>query len=208
MTEEPKLDGKEEPKAKPAEPSNADFRSTALFNTMTEKNKALQAQLQEIKDKEAAEKAEAKRKTLESKGEYDTLIEQLKAEKEANALQHARDLAQVELKAALTAAGMHDPFALNGATSQYTGDKTGVAEYVTQLQESHPTSFTGAKEGGGLAAAIVGDPAGRASSEIDWDAVKAESLGTDKSKAAAAARQIENYAKNNGWKLPPYKQKE
>lgn len=193
---------------KPAEPTNTDFRNTALFNTMTEKNKALQTQLQEIKDKEQAEKTEAKRKILEAKGEYETLVEQLKAEKEEDNLQHAKDLAQIELRTQLSGAGMHDPFAIDGAVGKYAGDKDGIAGYVTQLQESHPGSFTSAAQGGGLKAAIVGDPAGRQASEVDWDAVKAESLGDDKKKAAAAARQIDEYAKNNGWKLPPYKQKE
>ncbi len=201
------------PSAAPAVPEDGtSFRDQPAFKAVTKqvederaKATALQAQLDEIlnKDKEAKEAAELK--ALEDAADYKTIMSKKDAEIEALTKAHTRAMVESSLKVALLSAGAVNDVFLDGATARYTGDAEGIGKYVDGLKAAESNAaFFGIVEAApqqGIPAAQGGTPA--SSGTVDYRQLKQDLTSGDPAKTAAASAAITKYAEDNGGALPP-----
>ncbi|MCP4677719.1 MAG: hypothetical protein GY854_19820 [Deltaproteobacteria bacterium] len=131
----------EETKPEPATgdtPSNADFRDTKLFNTMTkqvmaerDEKTAVQAELDALKANITEQEQQKQTADLEAQGQWETLKAKMIAEKESLLINHAKEILNRDLKLKLSS--QFDEVFTDLYASKYEGDADGVESYVAEL---------------------------------------------------------------------------
>lgn len=196
--------------APPTDPAPSFDREHPAFRAVTKQveeerqaRAALQAQLDEILDKEKKAQEEAERKSLEEKGQYDQIIKQKEAEIAAMKEAQKAQMLASSLQIALLAEGVTNDLFIKGAVASYTGDEKGIAEFVAGLKSDpkNAPAFGIVQEQPrqGLPPANSGAPA--SSAAVNWQTIKADLR--DPAKADAAAAALKKYALDNDGALPP-----
>lgn len=128
-TEEQGLETEEE---KPAI-SNSDVKNHELFVKLTKQ--LADYQRKEKAEKENAEKAarDAELKKAEEEQNWKKLIEMREQELEQTKAQHAKELLDMQLKAAISA-DFNNPVFVKGAMASFDGDMDSISEYVESLK--------------------------------------------------------------------------
>jgi hypothetical protein len=112
-----------------------------LFKESTLREKKLNERLTAIEQSQAEAKEAEERKQLEAKGEYETIVEQLKAQNEATVKAHQAELLRRDLGAELIKAGARNEVFINGAIASFKGSADDIAQYVADLKEPNADFF-------------------------------------------------------------------
>ncbi len=135
MSEETNTDPAIEETPEPAAPTNADFKKTALFDTMAKQVKDARDALSAMKAAEA-DKAKADRDdALKAQGNWDTLEAEMRAENEALRASHAKKEMDWKLRSQLSGP-FEDTFFIDAMAQKYPGDADGIEAYVKDLAEA------------------------------------------------------------------------
>jgi len=176
------------------------IRETPAFRAVTKQveeerkaREALQAQLNEILDKEKKAQEAAERKALEEKGEYQTLLAKKEAELKAITDAHARAMVESKLNVRLLSEGAKNETFILGAIAGFRGDADKIDEYVAELKAKEGNALffgiTPDQPAQGLPAAQSGTPA--TSAKVDVRQIKQDLK--DPKKAAAASKALTDY---------------
>jgi hypothetical protein len=202
MSEEPTPKPEQDPE--PAEGAgeaadlNKAVRESKLFRETAKANQELRDRLAAIEQSQAdAKKAEEQAK-LEAKGEYDKIVEQLKADREEEKKRYERKEVEFKLESELAKAGVQNQFTIDGIVAKFEGSAEEVSQYVESLKadEANAGLFQAARPAGQTPAAH--SLPGARSKSTDLSQLKADLHGTDPKKSAAAARQLEAIVAKDG----------
>ena len=186
-------------------PSNADIKASDLFQKVTGELAELQREKAERKAAEADAASKAETERLEKEGNW----KEAKAKYEADALakdeRHAKELLSRDLKSDLHLANFKNAKFVKGAIADYDPKTSGtVAEYVASLvaDTENAPFMKGATDANGNKI----DPPPKVnvsgSQNANWDQVKADANGTDRTKRIEARKLVTAYREANDGKYP------
>jgi hypothetical protein len=162
------------------------------------REKKLNERLAAIEQSQAdAKKAEEQAK-LEAKGDYEKIVEQLKADSQAEKKRFEREMVKFKLESELTKAGVQNQFTIEGIVAKFDGSADEISQYVESLKtdEANAGLFQAARPVG-QTPPTHSFPGARSKS-TDLSQLKSDLHGTDPKKSAAAARQLEAIIAKDG----------
>lgn len=182
----------------------ADVRNHELFQKLTEKVKASDDALAQLKADQAKAEEDRKLAELEKAQNWDALKAELAAKHEREMAEREAELIAERLTNKLVLAGVTHSFAILAAKQQYKpGDKSiddFVAEFVASdevkaliANPAPPAALPGGDAGGGS----------QRSTDNDWAQIKADKASGDSKKMMAAARAVREYMDANNGERPP-----
>lgn len=171
-----------------------DVREHPAFKGVLGQLAEARQQLEKIKAEQDDQRKAEEQKKLEEKGQYETLLQQLKAEQDRMKSEHTRQVTEMELKYELMKHGCTNEMFVAGAVATYDG-QTPIGEYVKLVAESNEAFFRSANPG-------INPPqsVSTGTGPKDWKTIK-QHLGNTET-AGAAGQAITEYFLKTG-ELPP-----
>lgn len=186
-----------------AELPNAAVKSHPLFQKLAQETAALRKAEADRQAADEAARAEAERKALEERGNYDEAIQQRDAEIARIKAEHAAEVQSLRLSSELARAGFDNDTFIKGAIVGYDAETHGeISEYVQTLAADENNAPFLATIGTGPTneptPRAPGKPPVNGGDKTDWNAVAAMEKSDDPQKRREARELLRRYRETHG----------